>query len=161
MSAQNDKPNSEHLLQISDEVSRIATALAHLSAASVPFDSPILSNSEGLEISVKTVRAVIRARRLRDRYFDGKMFADPAWEMMLRLFEAELSHRRVAVLALSKSAGVPPTTAVRWINTLVEQALFTRRADPLDGRRIYIELSKATSDAMRRYFKELESDADI
>jgi len=40
---------------------------------------------------------VIRARRLRDRFFDSDLFADPAWDMLLDLLQAEIVQLRVPV----------------------------------------------------------------
>jgi len=158
MTAHSKELNSEQLLQLSDEVSRIASTLARLSA-SKPADSAIdsIPRGSGQQVSVDAVRAVIRARRLRARYFPEDLFADPAWDMMLDLLQAELSHQRVAVSNLCTAAAVPATTALRWLATMVEKGLFIRRADPHDGRRVYVELSAHTSEALRHYFAELAS----
>jgi DNA-binding MarR family transcriptional regulator len=48
---------------------------------------------------------------------------------------------RVPVSSLCIAADVPPTTALRWLKTLVQQGLFVRRADPHDGRRVFVELA--------------------
>ena len=48
---------------------------------------------------------------------------------------------------------MPATTALRWIRALTEQGLFVRRADPEDGRRIFIELSDAAAEALAAYFR--------
>jgi hypothetical protein len=103
----------------------------------------------------ETVRAVIRARRLRARYFPEELFADPAWDMLLDLLQAELSHLRVPVSSLCIAAAVPATTALRWLKTMVQEKLFVRRADPHDGRRVFVELAPDTSYALRRYFAEV------
>ena len=99
----------------------------------------------------------MHARRLRDRFFDGNLFADPAWDMMLDLFAAELSGRRVSVSSLCIGAGVPQTTALRWIGVLVSRGLFLRRNDPLDGRRIFVELSDQGRLALEHYFAAVAS----
>jgi DNA-binding MarR family transcriptional regulator len=106
-------------------------------------------------VSVETVRSVIRARRLRSRYFAEHLFADPAWDMLLDLLQAEISHLRVPVSSLCIAAAVPATTALRWLKTMVQEGLFIRRADPHDGRRVFVELAPATSQALRRYFAEV------
>jgi DNA-binding MarR family transcriptional regulator len=161
MTAHNNGLTTERLLEISDEVSRIASTLARLSTDRGPVASAFLDNSPPPMVSTKAVRSVIRARRLRERFFDEALFADPAWDMMLDLFESELSGRRVAVSSLCAGAAVPATTALRWIKTLVEKGLFVRRNDPLDGRRVFIELSPAASLALKRYFGELANAANI
>jgi hypothetical protein len=149
--------NAERLRQLSDEVSRIAATLARLSTGpSAAPRPPEASPSADLPpLSAETVRAVIRARRLRSRYFPEELFADPAWDMLLDLLQAEISHLRVPVSSLCIAAAVPATTALRWLKTLVQQGIFVRRPDAHDGRRVFVELAPATSSALRRYFAEL------
>jgi DNA-binding MarR family transcriptional regulator len=50
---------------------------------------------------------------------------------------------------------VPATTALRWLKTMTEQGLFVRRADPHDGRRVFVELAPQASRALRSYFAEV------
>jgi DNA-binding MarR family transcriptional regulator len=61
----------------------------------------------------------------------------------------------VPVSSLCEASAVPATTALRWIKTMTESGLLTRRADPLDGRRVFIEMSPATSQSLRHYFGEV------
>jgi DNA-binding MarR family transcriptional regulator len=154
MSAQGKELRPERLLELSDQVSRIADSLARLSghAAHEPASSDAVP-----DIDPQAVRAVLRARRLRARYFDEELFADPAWDMMLDLFEAELSQRRVSVSSLCVAAAVPATTALRWLKSMVQKGLLIRHADPFDARRVYVELSPQASGALRRYFGEIQN----
>lgn len=149
--------NAARLRQLSDEMSRIAATLARLSAGpgatSRPLDSEPLGDAP--EVSIETVRAVIRARRLRSRYFPEDLFGDPAWDMLLDLLQAEIAKLRVPVSSLCIAAAVPATTALRWLKTMVQEGLFVRRADPHDGRRVFVELAPQTSQALRRYFAEV------
>jgi DNA-binding MarR family transcriptional regulator len=154
MSAYSPNSKSEHLLRLSSEVSRIAGTLARLSddpnvagdETAIPSDLP--------DVPVEHVRSVIRVRRLRGRHLSGELFADPAWDILLVLFHSELLQQRVAVNRLCAASAVPPTTALRWINTLVEKNLIIRRPDPFDGRRVFVDLAPETSAALRRYFAE-------
>jgi DNA-binding MarR family transcriptional regulator len=102
------------------------------------------------------VRAVIRGRRQRADFLPADLFADPAWDMLLDLLQAELVQHRVPVSSLCSAAAVPATTALRWIKSMTDRGLLTRRADPHDGLRVFIELSRATSLAIRRYFVEVK-----
>jgi DNA-binding MarR family transcriptional regulator len=101
------------------------------------------------------VRSVIRARRLRSRFFEEELFADPAWDMLLDLLQAEIAQLRVPVSSLCIAAAVPATTALRWLKTMTDKGIFLRRADPHDGRRVFVELSPSASEGMRRYFAEV------
>lgn len=155
--------NAARLRQLSDEVSRIAATLARLSAgppSSPPAAEPV-HKGDAPVVSVETVRGVIRARRLRARFFPEDLFADPAWDMLLDLLQAEISHLRVPVSSLCIAAAVPATTALRWLKAMVSQGLFVRRADPHDGRRVFVELAPEASRALRRYFAEVGTPAVI
>jgi hypothetical protein len=149
--------NAERLRQLSDEVSRIASTLARLSAgpAAAPPSFEAARAGEVPTVSAQTVRDVIRARRLCARYFPEDLFADPAWDMLLDLLQAEIGQLRVPVSSLCIAAAVPATTALRWLKAMVAQGLFLRRADPHDGRRVFVELAPKASEALRRYFGEL------
>ncbi len=150
------KDNAVRLRQLSDEMGRIAATLARLSTGpGSPAVKPSETTSPSPDVEAETVRAVIRARRLRARFFSEELFADPAWDMLLDLLQAEIAQLRVPVSSLCIAAAVPATTALRWIKTMTEQGLFVRRADPHDGRRVFVELAPAASDAMRRYFADV------
>ena len=156
--------NADRLRQLSDEVSRIAATLARLSsgpAASSPQIIEPVASDDVPGPSAETVRAVIRARRLRNRYFPEHLFADPAWDMLLDLLQAEIAQLRVPVSSLCIAAAVPATTALRWLKTMVQEGIFVRRADPPDGRRVFVELAPQTSRALRRYFADVGKPAMI
>ena len=148
---------AERLRQLSEEVNRIAATLARLSTGpsqtAAPTSSPALE--EAPHVAADTVRSVIRARRLRSRYFPEELFADPAWDMLLDLLQAEIAQLRVPVSSLCIAAAVPATTALRWLKTMVQEGVFVRRADPHDGRRVFVELSPQASQGLRRYFAEV------
>ena len=149
--------NATRLRQLSDEVSRIASTLARLSTGPAPVVRPTEqppAADDLPQVSADTVRSVIRARRLRARYFQEEMFADPAWDMLLDLLQAELAQLRVPVSSLCIAAAVPATTGLRWLKTMTQQGMFVRRADPHDGRRVFVELAPQASQALRRYFAD-------
>ena len=147
------------LQQLSEDVGRIAAILASLSDEEAPVPAARLSDSDGQDeagIDAATIRAMIRARRLRDQYFRGNLFADPAWDMLLDLMAARIEKNRVAVSSLCIAAAVPATTALRWIKALTDRGLFVREADPQDGRRVYIALSDDTARALATYLRALQ-----
>ena len=76
------EPASRRLRQLSDEVGRIAATLARLSTGpEAPVRSverPVSVSGEVSAVSGELVRGLIRSRRVRARYFDEELFADPA-----------------------------------------------------------------------------------
>ena len=103
----------------------------------------------------RLVRRIIRQRQLRARFFDGELFADPAWDMLLDLTAARVEHTRVSVTSLCIASGVPPTTALRWIGQMSAGGLLERVEDETDRRRAFIALTDRAAEAMARYFAEL------
>ncbi|MBO9574594.1 MAG: MarR family transcriptional regulator [Sphingobium sp.] len=93
------------------------------------------------------IRALLRARRLREQFLPPDLFADPAWDMILDLMAARLSGQRVSVSSLCIAAAVPPTTALRWIRQLTDRGVFARIDDPADGRRVFIEITDEAAEA--------------
>ena len=149
------REGQELLQKLSEDVGRLASMLASLSeeeTAELAAARPGVSEDGADGVAAGEIRAMIRARRLRDQYFSGELFADPAWDMLLDLMAARLEQKRVAVSSLCIAAAVPATTALRWIKALTDRGLFVRSADPRDGRRVYIELSDETARALGAYF---------
>lgn len=98
------------------------------------------------------IRKLIRNRQARAQFFDAELFADPAWDILLDLAAARQERTRVSVTSLCVAAGVPATTALRWISQMVDSDLLLRIPDPHDRRRAHIALADSTADAMARYF---------
>ena len=86
------------LLRLTEQVGQIAGRIDRLdsrgsgSATAIdgqtaPAPAPALAPAaEGQLPDAKLVRHIIRQRQLRARFFDGDLFADPAWDMRSRLF---------------------------------------------------------------------------
>lgn len=104
----------------------------------------------------RLIHRIIRQRRLRQRYFEGQLFADPAWDILLDLAAARAEHRRVSVTSLCIAASVPATTALRWITQMTAMGILVREPDTDDRRRAFIALSDRSADAIAKYFDELD-----
>jgi len=104
-------------------------------------------------VTERDIRLLLKLRRSRDRFFDGELFADPAWDILLELYAADLGQQRISVSSLCVGAAVPPTTALRWINTLESAGWIERRPDPMDGRRYFLSLSCRGLESMSAYFR--------
>ncbi|MGH6786770.1 MAG: winged helix DNA-binding protein [Novosphingobium sp.] len=163
------------LLRLTEQVDRIAQRLEALEGPSAASSSAFRFESPSVGFAAapadpgdrlvraarpplpdpRLVRRIIRQRQLRARFFDGELFADPAWDMLLDLTAARAEHTRVSVTSLCIASSVPPTTALRWIGQMVEAGLFARVEDEADRRRAFIALTDKAAEAMARYFVEL------
>ena len=99
------------------------------------------------------VRDVQHERNRRSEYFRSELFSDPAWDILLDLYAAELAQNRVAVSQVGSLSNVPVTTAGRWLKLLESEGLVVRKLDPLDARRSFAELTFKGSHAMSGYFR--------
>jgi DNA-binding MarR family transcriptional regulator len=95
---------------------------------------------------------VRQARRMRERFFGENLFADPAWDMLLDLYRAELAQHRICTTSLCLGSGTPVSTALRWLNALEKRGLVGRTRDPLDGRRYFVALTNKGLTAISGYF---------
>lgn len=105
--------------------------------------------------SKEVLLMTIRARADRLKFLPPELFADPAWDMLLDLYLADIMSRRVSVSSLCSASNVPATTALRWIGHLTKEGLIERMSDPCDGRRYFIALSKPGLAQMDGYFDAL------
>lgn len=102
-------------------------------------------------------RNYIRKRRERAELFPPDFFSDPVWDMMLDLYAAHHERQPVSVSSLCIAAGVPATTALRWIKTLTARGWFKRTRDDRDGRRVYVSLSDDALAKIDRFFDSIAS----
>ncbi len=80
--------------------------------------------------------------------------ADPLWDILLELLRAETMQHRVTVSNACLAAGVPATTALRWLKVMERENFVVRHRDPLDARRIYVALTPDASSRLRRWFAD-------
>lgn len=133
------------LKALSEEAAHIASALASRPPdGDGNSDSPRQGHSSSPE---EVLKLLIEIRRIRFRHFAASAFTDPGWDILLDLMSARLAKRPVSVSSACVAAGVPATTALRWIDQLSKAGLVQRLADPADRRRVLLEL---TEDGCRR-----------
>lgn len=118
----------------------------------------LVSSGKAGHMSASDVRRIIAARRLRDKVFGDDLFADPAWDILLDLYAAFLEERQVSVSSLCIAAAVPPTTALRWLKLMTKSGWLQRQADPMDRRRVYMQLSAKSLKNMQKYLNDLDLD---
>ena len=151
--------DAERLRRMNEEVARIAALLAGLVGGAAEPGDTVDERRRGyggepiarVTIDAAEIRRVIRARRLRTQFFPAQLMEDPGWDMLLDLFAAELEGAQVSVSSLCIAAGVPPTTALRWIARMADAGLLVRMPDAEDRRRAFLALSAAAGEAMRDY----------
>jgi DNA-binding MarR family transcriptional regulator len=97
------------------------------------------------------VSKVIQSRRRRRDYFSSELFADAAWDVLLKLFLAELEGRRLGAAELRNSLALPDSTSERWIAKLERDGWIRQSADVDFPVRRIVGLSGAGSRAMQSW----------
>lgn len=67
--------------------------------------------------------ALLAARKHRLRHLDGNLLGEPAWDMLLFLFQAFKSGGCVTADQVCRSSGAFQSTARRWLAVLIDQGL--------------------------------------
>lgn len=92
-------------------------------------------------------------RRARRRYFPADLFGEPAWDLLLDLFQARLEGKMIGVTSACIAADVPLSTALRWIGVLESEGLVDRRPNAKDSRSTWVSLTDRAVAAMADYFE--------
>lgn len=146
---------AKRLLALSEQVSRVAQSLAELAVGGPDVAEVPDPNPEAIEIAEETVASVIRARSVRALYIPADLLADPVWDMMLHLLQAEIAHRQASISSACRASGLPERVALRWLDTMAQHGLVEierHTDDPGEGS---VELMPPVSRALRRYFREV------
>ena len=147
---------------LTDSISLIQSSLSAL-MNKLGVQEPVLAKmeldveatlSEENSIDPAMLKAIIKARRNRHKFFEGDLFSDPSWDILLELTAAHLNGRQESVTSLAIAASVPASTAIRKIRELADRNLIHRWTDPNDARRIFVAL---TEDAAKRMMAMLAS----
>jgi hypothetical protein len=93
------------------------------------------------------LQSIMVMRRRRSAVFGEGLFSDPAWDILLELFAAELGGRSVGLADLTHVA--PRSTLARWLTALEERGLVLCQG-PLQPGEMRLALSRTCSATLAR-----------
>lgn len=99
---------------------------------------------------LEAAQRLVAARRARDACFADGLFGDPAWDLLLAAFIAGEEGAPMTRRGLIEAAGLPYTTATRWVERLEAPGLLAGRPAPGRKRSRHYRLTGPGADAMRR-----------
>lgn len=134
------------VFDLKDRINQLAEAAAGAGNVS--------SERNGTAVTEQKVRQILKARLKRQKLFNANLFWDPAWDMLLELYAAELGFKRISVTSLGIASAAPLTTALRWLRLLEDGGWVVRGNDPLDARRMFVSLAPKAIAAMEEFFAE-------
>lgn len=92
-------------------------------------------------------------RLKRNEFFDPDLFGEPAWDLLLDLFVSRVHGKKISITSACIGSGVPPTTALRWIEVLGSRGLLSRSSDEFDQRRKFVSLTDDAFWSLARYLR--------
>ena len=98
------------------------------------------------------VSRLIQARRARTDYFSPDLFSDPAWDILLILFQAKLRGEGLTSSMLGDAISQPGSTADRWTKVLERQGLVRRKVETC-AETATVELSARGTSALRQWIE--------
>lgn len=97
------------------------------------------------------VKSLLLVRKTLERYVHADLFSDPCWDMLLELYSASLDGKQAYLTGLCFAAGVPLTTATRRLEDLVSAGLVSKSFDPVDRRRVIVNLTPEGRSRLERF----------
>ena len=102
-----------------------------------------------------SVATIIRGRQTRAQFMPENWFSDPAWDILLHLYEAHLDGVEHSVGDLGSFASTSPATTNRWLDVLFSRGWIHRRRCERDQRRVFVSLTETGAEKMRDYLDHL------
>ena len=112
----------------------------------------ILMNTNRRAAALAIAKHELELRRRRNQILGQDLFGEPAWDMLLGLFVAEGEDRPMSVPTICSSAGVPKSTALRWLITLERRGAVVR--DTADDERASVSLSRSERDRLTGFLAQ-------
>jgi DNA-binding MarR family transcriptional regulator len=115
-------------------------------------EEPAILDGEGGEQQDALAR-YIEARRVRSMLFGQNLFSDPAWDILLMLYQAELEGRFLTLEQLSETLRLSLNIVLGLVGVMERRGLLVEhRSSPNSRRRSAQRLSPLAMDAMASWF---------
>ena len=101
------------------------------------------------------VQQLLHARSIRGDHLPGKLFSDPAWDMLLHLFAARLGRRTLSEAALFSLSGLSAGTGERWLIAFDAERLVRRFGGGVAEAQPCVALSEEGRRSMDDYFRTM------
>ena len=103
-----------------------------------------------------------RERRFRAEYFsDSDVFGEPAWDILLHLYQGHSHDRELRIESVALATGLPATSSLRWLELLEKKGLVFAYRNESEIAEIYLRLSSKGLDAMARYLDRVANGEQI
>ena len=124
-------------------------------SATAPADTPAATDAEDrIGRSIRLAGYILDFRDQRRKAFPdmASMFDEPAWDLVLHLFLANVRGEELTISELEKRCGIPHTTAYRYKQSLIEDEWIEQRKGRSDARRQPLSLKARRMSQFMEFF---------
>jgi DNA-binding MarR family transcriptional regulator len=125
ISAHPEALGAEHLFSVVPSLAQANEALSDAMPA-----EPLLARAE----------SILRLRRSREPLLGRAMIGEPAYDLLLCLY-VRSGQEETSLSSLAKTAGIPYSSALRWIAYLADKGFLARAESKADGRATSVRLT--------------------
>lgn len=156
----NDYDKAREAEVLAQELLRFADTLrGRAPAAAEPAEAPAADKPRGLGwrglSHVELARTIYQHRKARAKFLPGDLLGEPAWDILLDLYVAQVERREINVTSASLASQVPSTTGLRWIVILESRGYIERCSSGHDARVTYLRLTDQGMSQMRCYLRSM------
>lgn len=107
-------------------------------------------NKPPSEALLERAESMIRIRRGRERLFCRAMLGEPAFDLLLCLY-VRSGHKETSLTSLAVPAGIPYSSAIRWIRYLADKGLVDCSESGSDRRATCVQLTPSGRAVMDEF----------
>lgn len=114
------------------------------------------AHKDSRETRSQVAARIYSERRMRSEHFHHhNLFREPAWDILLHLYQGHLRGRGMKIDSVSLAVGLPATSALRWLEVLEGKGLVFAYRDEGDADQIFLRLSKRGLSEMAEYLDRI------
>jgi DNA-binding MarR family transcriptional regulator len=98
------------------------------------------SNRPSPEALVERAQSILRVRRARERLLGRAIIGEPAFDLLLSLY-VRSEQKEASLTSLARPAGIPYSSAMRWVRYLADKGLVNRTESRSDRRATCVQLT--------------------
>lgn len=108
-----------------------------------PKEAEDLSSSEpSSDALLERAQSILRVRRVRERLLGRAITGEPAFDLLLSLY-IRSGQKEASLTSLARPAGIPFSSAARWIRYLEDKGLVQRTESKSDRRATSVQLTSS------------------
>lgn len=107
---------------------------------------------------LKMLSCALNLRRAKNSSFPEQLFSTSAWDILLELYEAHLTARKLSIQAIGEVTNISQSTLLRYFDILMKHGFIYREHDSADADRSHVQLTKSAIEKLDTLFENAFSE---